>query len=177
MNQAWGFKPGILTAGLLLVPTLLAVEGESVQQQTLKAAFICHFLKLTRWPEGGNPVILGIYGHSKMGDDLAAVMPKTAGALSIRVIYLQPEAKEWGAMHAIYIPMAYQAELPDILNRLGAAPILVIGDSPQFAANGGVIGFVQEGAKLRFEVNQGVATKKNLQLSAKLLELAKSVQR
>lgn len=173
-------RPHPMRAGalvLLLGPGLMAVEGESVQQQTLKAAFICHFLNLTRWPETRSPVILGIYGSSKMGDDLAAAMPKTAGALSIRILRLQPEAKEWGPMHAIYIPKAYQAEVPDILKRLGGAPILSIGDSPQFAAQGGIIGFVQEGGKLRFEVNQGVANQKNLQLSAKLLELAKPVQR
>jgi hypothetical protein len=175
LSSAFSHRANIL--GLLLVSALVGADTDLVQQQTLKAAFICHFLNLTRWPEAGNSVVLGVYGNSRMGDDLAAVLPKTVGALSIRVIRLQPDAREWDSMNAIYIPRTYQAEVPEILKRLGTAPILTIGDSPRFAANGGIIGFVQEGGKLRFEVNQGAASKRNLQLSAKLLELAKSVER
>ena len=161
---------------LLVAPALFAASPE-VQQQTLKAAFICHFLVLTRWPEPKAAVVIGVYGDSVMGNDLAAALPNSAGTLAIKVVRIRPEAPDWGSVNAIYIPSFYQEDVPAVVRRIGAAPILTIGDSPRFMEEGGVIGFVQEGGKLRFEVNQAMAARKGLQLSAKLLELAKSVKR
>lgn len=166
-----------LAAGLLLGTALVAVEPPSVKQQTLKAAFICHFLNLTRWPEQRAHLVVGIYGSSRMGDDLAAAMPNTAGTLSISLVRVQPDATDWASLNALYIPSSYQADVPLILKRLGTNSVLTIGDSSGFVEEGGMIGFVQEGSKLRFEISQGMAAKKGLQFSAKLLELARSVQR
>ena len=167
----------LLLAGLLLGQALPAAAPASVQEQALKAAFICHFLALTRWPEPKPALVIGVYGDSSLGDELAAALPKTVGALSITVLRLQPKGQDWTGIQALYIPRVYQAEVPGILQRLGNAPVLTIGDSFKFMENGGLIGFVQEGSRLRFEVNQGMAGKKGLLLSAKMLELAKTVQR
>ena len=168
---------GLLLVAVLLGGRVLAGNPGAAEQQTLKAAYICHFLVLTRWPAANAPLVLGIYGTSKPGDDLAAILPPSAGGLTLKVVHLGAEGTDWASVNAVYIPSAYQAEVPNLMRRIGMAPVLTIGDSPHFTAEGGVIGFVQEGDKLRFEVNQGAATKKRLQLSAKLLELAKAIIR
>ena len=166
-----------LAAGLVLGGPIWAGNPEAASQQTLKAAFICHFLVLTRWPAQGSPVVVGIYGTSKEGDDVAATLPASVGGLALKVVRLPLEVQDWGPVNAVYIPSAYQAEVPNLVRRIGAAPVLTIGDSPHFIEDGGVIGFIQEGNKLRFEINQGAAARKGLTLSAKLLELARSIKR
>lgn len=166
-----------LVAGLVLVGPLWGGSPETAEQQTLKAAFICHFVNLTRWPAPSSPVVVGIYGTSAQEALLAATLPSKVGNLALRVVRLPQDVQEWGAVNAVFIPSAYQAELPGLLRRLGPGPVLTIGDSSHFIDEGGVIGFLQEGSKLRFEINQGAAAKKGLTLSARLLELAKTVKR
>lgn len=177
---AWRGAPllqGVLLVAMLLGGGLRAGQPEAVEQQTLKAAYLCHFLALTRWPAPSAPLVLGIYGTSKAGDELAAILPPSVGGLAIKIVRLPTEGTDWGSVNAVFIPATYQSEVPGLIRRMGAAPVLIIGESPNFAAEGGVIGFVPEGNKLRFEINQGAATKRRLQLSAKLLELAKSILR
>jgi hypothetical protein len=175
--QAMAGQPRALVAGLLLGPIAGGSDQEFIQQQTLKAAFICHFLTLTRWPVPRKPLVFGIYGHSRMGEELAAALPKSTGLVTINVVRIKPDALDVGSIDALYIPSTFQEEMPAILKRLGSAPVLTLGDAPHFVAEGGTIGFVTEGNKLRFEINQGVATRNGLQFSAKLLELARSIQR
>ena len=166
----------VLAAGLLWGNPLAAAPA-SVQEPVLKAAFIGHFLVLTRWPEPKNALVIGVYGQTRQGDELAEALARNAGPLPLRVLRIQPDHPDWAAINALYIPGDCQTELPGILLRLGSAPILTIGDSAQFMERGGVIGFIQEDHRLRFAINQRAALEKGLQLSAKLLELARSVQR
>jgi len=53
------------------------------------------------------------------------------------------------------------------------SPVLTIGESEQFLDAGGMISFVFEDAQLRFEVNPESAQKARLEISSKLLRLAK----
>ena len=54
-------------------------------------------------------------------------------------------------------------------------PILTIGETPGFAARGGIINLTLEDNKVRFEVNIGAAKQANLNISSRLLALAKIV--
>ena len=58
---------------------------------------------------------------------------------------------------------------------LGSQPVLTVSDLPGFAQQGGVIGLVRQGGRLRFEINRGVAQAAGLRLSVDLLSLAMSV--
>jgi hypothetical protein len=66
--------------------------------------------------------------------------------------------------------------LADLAERVADRPILVVGESPGFAAEGGMINFVLEGTKLRFEVNPSAATRAGLSISSRLLKLARVVK-
>jgi hypothetical protein len=52
-------------------------------------------------------------------------------------------------------------------------PILTIGDAPGFARRGGIINFMLEDNKVRFEVNVEAAKHAVLNISSRLLALAK----
>jgi hypothetical protein len=53
--------------------------------------------------------------------------------------------------------------------------VLTVGETENFAQAGGVIGFVVENDKVRFEINVDTAGKAKLRLSSRLLLLAKTV--
>jgi hypothetical protein len=53
--------------------------------------------------------------------------------------------------------------------------ILTIGETEGFALRGGVIGFYNDGSKIRFEINLKAAKSANLRISSRLLQLAQLV--
>jgi hypothetical protein len=55
-------------------------------------------------------------------------------------------------------------------------PILTVGEAPGFAEHGGVIRFVLEDNRVRFEVNVAAAHQADLTISSRLLTLARIVQ-
>jgi hypothetical protein len=65
--------------------------------------------------------------------------------------------------------------LTQVINTVKDAPILTVGELPGFAPHGGIIGFVMEEGRVRFEINPKAAKRAGLTLSSKLLSLAKVV--
>jgi hypothetical protein len=171
--------PALLRAAVLGASFLApAAPGPApVQLQALKAAFICNFLALTRWPGARSTLVVGVYGDSPAGGEVAGAMPKAVGRLVLRTERLRRESREWPAVDAVYVPEDQQGEFPAILRRLGKEPVLIIGDSATFLEEGGHIRFLLEGDMLRFEVNLGAASKRGLQFSANLLKHARWVVR
>jgi hypothetical protein len=62
--------------------------------------------------------------------------------------------------------------LPEILAAIRKQPILTVGDQERFAHQGGMINFVKQGGKVRFEVNSAAVEAGGLKMSAKLLQVA-----
>ena len=67
--------------------------------------------------------------------------------------------------------------LPDrFTQRLKGARILTVGEFGGFAELGGVINFISERNKVRFEINTDAARSTGLTISSELLKLAKLVK-
>ncbi len=63
--------------------------------------------------------------------------------------------------------------LGEILSGLRGESILTVGESDAFLDKGGIINFVLEQGKVRFEINDRAAEEAGLKISSKLLRLAK----
>ena len=53
--------------------------------------------------------------------------------------------------------------------------MLTVGETEDFARQGGVIAFYSEGKKIRFEINADLARRLGLKISSELLKLGKVV--
>ena len=51
-------------------------------------------------------------------------------------------------------------------------PVLTVGEMPQFSELGGIINFVNQEGKLRFEINRNASLRQKLKISSHLLKLA-----
>jgi hypothetical protein len=90
----------------------------------------------------------------------------------------QYEAKYGEALRKCKVLFVYSAQecsCEDIIGIVKDSSVLTIGETKDFAAKGGIIGFVVEKNKVRFEVNLTAAKRANLKISSKLLRLAKRV--
>ena len=76
----------------------------------------------------------------------------------------------------VFITKSAEMEPELVVNSLGAASILTVGETAGFAANGGMVNFTNDQSKVRFEINQGAARRAGLKISSKLLRLAELVE-
>lgn len=178
------FRPlrGSLWWGLLLaavVASLLPARAFAQSEDGLKAAFIYNFAKFVEWPpdafsDANAPITVGFVN----ADSLAAlfeknVTGKTANGRDYLVKRLRgPDGADSCAMVFVGDPSQAAA----VLGTLKGKPILTVGSSDAFAAGGGMINFIKDGAKMTFDLNLSALTASNLKLDPKLRQLARNGQ-
>ena len=69
-----------------------------------------------------------------------------------------------------------RARLGQILENVRGQSILTIGDTDGFAQLGGIVNFVLEDGKVRFEINPESAGRARLRISSRLLTLARIIR-
>lgn len=175
----------------LLLPTAAAqAAGVNVLEYQLKAGFLFNFAKFIEWP----PAKLAAGAELRVGvvapDDIFAIIEqslagKRAGTHPLVVERLAAAELESAERPLPQIVFLHQdalrsrhengIDLEQLLARAAREPILVVGESPGFASAGGMIGFIQRGENLRFQVNLASAQRAGLKLSARLSGLAEMV--
>ena len=184
-----GFARLVLAVGLALLQgsAILAAEpsaGEPSRDTSLeydvKAAFLFNFAKFVEWPEDRpegdrSALVIGVLGVDPFGGALdAAVRDKTVNGRALSVKRFR-EVKDLAPCQILFISASETRRLPEILSRLGGTPILTVGEPEAFTREGGIIRFVTEDNKVRFEINVEAAERANLRISSKLLALARIV--
>jgi hypothetical protein len=74
--------------------------------------------------------------------------------------------------HILFVTASMKDSLPSVIDNLHNASTLTVSDTDQFIKAGGMINFVIEDNKVRFQINDKAAKKAGLKISSKLLSLA-----
>jgi hypothetical protein len=77
----------------------------------------------------------------------------------------------------IYIGSSADGRLKTALAALRTSSILTVSDASDFTRLGGMIQFVLEGNKVRFEINLTAAQRASLSVSSELLKVATAIRR
>jgi len=86
-----------------------------------------------------------------------------------------PKLDEIRQCYVVFICPSEKDYVPVILKSLGARSILTVADTPGFLEAGGMINFVIEKHKVRFEINVAATVRAQLQIRSRLLRLARRV--
>ncbi|OUS23709.1 hypothetical protein A9Q99_27115 [Gammaproteobacteria bacterium 45_16_T64] len=153
------------------------VSGQIDAPDKLKAAYILSFAKLVSWPPNilptkqANLVICAAAAES-LTNELRNHSGKTIQGHRVQVIALGKRSDSKGC-HIVFIDTRHSSRWFK-----GANPIegqLLVGEEEGFIDKGGVINFYIDGEKLRFEISVGHARQSRLDISSRLLNLAKIV--
>lgn len=159
-----------------------AAQDGSSSEYAVKADFLYHFAQFVEWPEGAfrdanSPLVYCTIGFDPFKGALDTTLKgKTVGGRPVEVRHLK-QAPEAQGCHLLFVGEGQQRQIPAVLAEFHGRPVLIAGETEKFTAEGGTIGFVLDGNKVRFEVNLGAAEKSDLKISAKLLALARAVIR
>ena len=161
---------------LLSVGDGRAQESQPTEYQ-IKAAFLFNFAKFVEWPpaafaEATSPMVIGILGENPFRDDLErTIRGKTINNRPLVIKEFRSPAEATNC-HVLFISTSEKQRLPEILKSLHGTSVLTVGETDRFIETGGMINFVAEGNKIRFQINEVAAKSAGLKISSKLSSLA-----
>jgi len=172
---------------LALLAVLLAFSGAggaraetSAGEYDVKAAFLYNFAKFVDWPQAAFPDPNGsfkicVLGKDPFGGSLqAAVGGEEIAGHKLIVVRTESLSKPAGCQ-ILFISRSEREQTAQVLAAVRDAPVLTVGDAPGFLEQGGIINFLLEGTKVRFEINNEAAGRARITISSKLLQLARRV--
>jgi hypothetical protein len=149
-------------------------------EYAVKGAFLTKFAMFVEWPEKtfehkGAPLIIGILGEDPFGPSFEAALAKEAAGGRTFVLKRFKSASEAAGCQILFVGASEKERLPQILDAVRGRPVLTVADHEGFAHRGGMINFIMDGGKVRFEVNAAAVEAGGLKMSAKLLQVARAV--
>lgn len=169
-------------AWMLIAAPLLHAQQSRPGEYEVKAAYLYNFSRFIEWPAKvaaakGDSFAFCVLGQDPFGQTLDAVLAgETIDGKSL-VARRISKPKEGTSCHILFISSSEESRLKEILAGLDKAGVLTVSDMPQFARRGGMIQFVSEKNRIRFEVNLRTAEDAGLILSSQLLKVAIAVRR
>ena len=150
-------------------------------ENEVRAAFLYNFIKFASWPQKAftdsrEPIVIGIIGHDPFGNLLDSMVKDRTIQSRKLMIRRYPRIEDYADCHVLYIGFNEKRYQVAILQHLNGKPVLTIGAREGFTRLGGMINFVTIQNQVGFEINLDAVEKSNLEISAKLLKLAKIIR-
>ncbi len=187
ISMRHAFDRLLAIATTVVVSILLAAIGLSAQQQKsseykVKATYIYNFARFVTWPatfsSGKDEAFtVCVLGHDPFGPTLDSTLGnETLDGKPVTIKRISKPQDSAGC-RILFISSTEESHLKDILTALDEQGALTVSDMPDFTRRGGMIQFVPEGDRIRFEVNLTSAESSKLVLSSELLKVASNVNR
>ncbi len=181
---SWQLGLCLCLLALLMLPVARVADQQPIKavEPALKAAFLCSFPDYVTWPaaeQSGttNPsLVIGLLSDEVLAGSVQQVVDKKKAAGKKIEVRRSMKAEDLADCQVVFISISESERVRQHLAVLNGKPILTVSDCPGFLDAGGMIEFVLEGKKLRFEVDLTRAESEKLLLRASMLNLAKNVR-
>jgi len=165
-------KANVGLIGVIIL--LFTFQSAWSQKEKFHSIFLYNFSKYVKWPEGktAGKFVIGVYGSSPIEKDLMAM------ASSKKVNGMSIEVKKFNSTsgidecHIIYVSSSSSNKIDEIIASTQEQPVLIVTDKPGLANKGAAINFVDQGGKIKFELNQHNAEARGLKVAGSLVSLA-----
>jgi len=157
-----------------------AIENaDAPLEYKVKAAFLLNFPKFIDWPAAAFPAADSPFNICILGDDpFNRALDRAAEGEVVNGHHIQVQRIRKGETRScaiLFIPRS-EPDVPRVLQTVEPG-VLTVGESDRFLREGGMVAFVLEERHVRFDINQTVATRAGLQISARLLNVARAVEK
>jgi hypothetical protein len=161
-----------------------SVQGQHLKptEYEVKATYLSKFGRFVEWPAGitlaqSDSFSICVLGQDPFGpalNDMIADETIAGKSVLAKRISVPQDAVN---CHVLFISSSENTRLKQILIMLGDTSVLTVSDLPEFTKRGGMVQFISEGDRVRFEVNLAIAERAGLTLSSELLKVAVNVRR
>lgn len=173
--------PTILRRMILTMAVAVAMAPAAAAQTAaaheLQAAFVINFARFTTWPPmpAGHPLVVCVVGNDRVADALTAAV--RGQAIDGRALVVTPVRVRSAidGCQVLFVARDEAADMEAVLTSARTRPILTVSDRTGFARGTGIIELFVEGGRMRFSIDAQGAKRAGLQISSRLLGLAKEV--
>jgi len=192
----------VLTLALIAVSAAIPVLADSAisREDKIKAAFLYNFINFVDWPEeriadSNQPITVGVIGSRYFLKAFEPVKHKKIKGREIALRYFpgyeklkksqKADDSQWNkkigtlkSCHVLFLCTRHLGSIESsgrIIKALEDSPVLTVSETDGFLESGGIINFLMEDEKVRFEINNTTAKQAKLKIRSKLLRLAKRV--
>lgn len=163
----------------LLLNAQLVSSAQSLEEQTVLAALSLNIVRFTNWPpvvqsQSKTTIDFCVVGDNVVQQSFASIDNKAIGDKTLRVSNLT-RLRNFEQCNVLYVSEIKENTLLQVFVELKKRPILTIGEGYDFAAQGGMIGLENVNEKITLHVNLPVVHESKLNISARLLKLAKVI--
>jgi len=179
-NLSMRYRNIIITL-LLIASPIFHFQGNTLTEHQARAAYIYNFIKFITWPEhvfktADQPICITFFGHSEVEKEFKElIQDRTINDrhIEVKVIYTN---QELDSCHIVYLNDIERRYQISTINALKNDPVLTISNAEYFTRIGGMIHFIIADDRLCFEINRSALEAVNLEVSAKLLRVARVVE-
>jgi hypothetical protein len=147
-------------------------QNVSLEYQ-VKAAYLFNFAKFVEWPAsafaGQSPLTICVAGSNPFGAALGDLVK--GETVHGRPIVARVVDGAGSLCHVLFVPRGEQ--LASFVRSGSKAPVLTVGETADFLEQGGIVSFVLEEGRVRFEMSPEAANRHGLMISSRLLRLAR----
>jgi hypothetical protein len=167
-------------ASTLFGSSCVHAQKSNPTEYEVKAAYLYDFGKFVAWPAkvaAADDFPICVLGEDPFGATFDAAI--AGEVINGKKVVVNRIAKPQGAVSCriVFISASEESQLKEILATLDKTSVLTVSDISQFTRRGGMIQFVIDANRVRFEVNVTNAERAGLILSSQLLKVAINVRR
>jgi len=160
---------------LLSVQLPAVAKNQTDDERLFKAAYIYNFAKFTRWPDSSRhdlPLTLCTAGNDDLVDDLKRLGGKIIKGRRLTVLQVDKNNYQ-SRCNLLYIAVSEKKRVNHFIKSVQKKPTLTISMLPHFEKNGGMVQLYTSKGKTRILINLLRVRKAGLEVSSRLLMLAK----
>ncbi len=166
-------------------------KSEKAKEYEVKAAFVYNFFKFVKWPQENDVdpsekpsskqanITIGVFGEYAYSVARKIIKGKKVNGRKIDIYLLTRkdvmDPERLLKCNMVYISQDAKADKAKVLLLIKEHSILSVGESEGFLESGGMINFVLDKGRVRFEINLVATTKAELKVRAQFLRLAKRI--
>ena len=160
----------------------LSAQAPKITEYQVKAAYLANFGRFVEWPtsvaaDKSESFNICVLGQDPFGADLdAAVAGETIGRAHVMAKRIS-RPQDAVDCRILFISSSEASQWKEIQAALRTLSVLTVSDIPQFARRGGIIQFLLDGNRVRFDINLAATERVGVKLSSELLKLAVTVSR
>jgi len=168
-----------LVISLALFAAGLSAQTAKPTEYEVEAEYLSNFGRFVEWPAtpAGESFHVCVLGQDPFGAMLDAALKGQSIGDAPMAAKRVATPEEAAGCRILFISASKSAQLQAILTALAPMNLLTVSDVSDFTKRGGMIQFLPEGDRVRFEINLSAAQKAGLTLSSELLRVATTVRR
>ena len=166
----------LLSVSLLL----LSAQNPPSREYQIKAVFLFNFSQFIEWPQysfanSQSAFVIGILGEDPFGPYLEKTTENEKVNNHSITIQRYKSIDEIGSCHILFIHSNEADKMPQIISALKGRSVLLVGDTPTFIEQGGMVRFYTLNNKIHLQINPEASKAAGMSISSKLLRLAEIV--